>query len=67
MYYTKGTNVSMKKVLVDVNVFMDVLQARKGVESSLQVLLFLKKQDRFYGFISAITLRDIFVPQAAGL
>ena len=36
----------MKKVLVDINVFMDVLQAREGVRSSLQALSVLREEDK---------------------
>lgn len=43
------------RVLVDVNVFMDVLQARKGVHSSLETISFLRRQDEHQGYISALT------------
>ena len=46
----------MKKVLVDINVFMDVLQARDGVRSSLQLLSTLREQSEYCGFVSALTV-----------
>lgn len=50
----------MKKVLVDINVFMDVLQAREGVESSLRVLSTLREKDEYCGFVSALTVPILY-------
>ena len=50
----------MKKVLVDINVFMDVLQAREGVRSSLQALSVLREEDKYYGFVSALTVPILY-------
>jgi len=44
------------RVLVDVNVFMDVLQARKGVYSSLGTISLLRRQDEHQGYVSALTV-----------
>lgn len=46
----------MKRVLVDVNVFMDVLQAREGIRSSSWTLSILSEQDKYCGFASALTI-----------
>jgi predicted nucleic acid-binding protein len=46
----------MKKVLVDVNIFMDVLQAREGTRSSSWTLSILSEQDEYCGFVSALTI-----------
>ena len=48
----------MKKVLVDINVFMDVLQAREGVRSSLQTLSVLREE--YCGFVSALTVPILY-------
>ena len=50
----------MNKVLVDINVFMAVLQAREGVKSSLQVLSVLREEDKYCGFISALTVPILY-------
>jgi len=50
----------LKKVLVDINVFMDVLQAREGVESSLRVLSSLREKDEYCGFVSALTVPILY-------
>ena len=50
----------MKKVLVDINVFMDVLQAREGVRNSLQVLSVLREEDKYCGFVSALTVPILY-------
>ena len=50
----------MKKVLVDINVFMDVLQAREGVRSSLQALSVLREEDKYCGFVSALTVPILY-------
>ncbi len=44
------------KVLVDINVFMDILEVREGMESSLQTLSILREQDEYCGFVSALTV-----------
>jgi predicted nucleic acid-binding protein len=46
----------MKRVLVDVNVFMDVLQARNGIRSSSWALSILREQNGYCGFVSALTV-----------
>ncbi|MFB6273664.1 MAG: type II toxin-antitoxin system VapC family toxin [Salinibacter sp.] len=43
-------------VLVDANVFMDVLQARAGLRPSLQVLAIVRVQDPHTGRICALTV-----------
>ncbi len=50
----------MKKLLVDINVFMDVLQARDGIRSSLQVLSVLREQDECCGAVSALTIPILY-------
>lgn len=54
-------------VLVDVNVFMDVLQAREGVRSSLGTITFLREQDEYQGFISALTVPILYYLESRGL
>ena len=46
----------MKRVLVDVNVFMDVLQARNGIKSSSWTLSILRERNQYCGFVSALTI-----------
>ncbi len=50
----------MKKVLVDINVFMDILQARDGMRSSLQTLSVLREQDDYFGVVSALTIPILY-------
>jgi len=47
-------------VLVDINVFMDVLQAREGVRSSLRTIALLRKQGEHRGFISNLTVPILY-------
>lgn len=47
-------------VLIDVNIFMDVLQARQGVRSSLKVCTLLKEHNEHQGFISALTVPILY-------
>lgn len=47
-------------ILVDINVFMDILQAREGVRSSLRTIVFLREQDEHHGFISALTVPILY-------
>lgn len=46
----------MIKVLVDVNVFMDVFQFRDGAESSAEALSKIEEQDKRNNFVSALTI-----------
>ena len=48
------------KVLIDVNIFMDILQARAGVRGSLKLLMRLKKGEEYQGFISALTVPILY-------
>jgi len=50
----------MKKILVDINVFMDVLQAREGVRSSLQTLSVLREEYEYCGFVFALTIPILY-------
>ena len=60
MLYQKGKNIKVKKVLVDVNVLMDVIQSREGFASSLKLLTILRKQENYIGFISALTVPILY-------
>lgn len=44
------------RVLVDVNIFMDVLQARRDLRSSLETISLLRRRDEHQGYLSALTI-----------
>jgi predicted nucleic acid-binding protein len=48
------------KVLVDVNVFMDVFQVRDGAESSSEALSIVEEQDKRNNFVSALTIPILY-------
>jgi len=48
------------RVLVDVNIFMDVLQARWGLRSSLETISLLRRQDEHQGYLSALTVPILY-------
>lgn len=48
------------KVLLDVNIFMDVLQARQGVQASLKVISLLKRQGEHQGYVSVLTIPILY-------
>ena len=48
------------KVLIDVNIFMDILQAREGVRSSLKALSILKGHSNHQGFVAALTVPILY-------
>jgi len=48
------------KVLIDVNIFMDVLQAREGVRGSLKALSVLKVHREHQGFVAALTVPILY-------
>jgi predicted nucleic acid-binding protein len=48
------------RVLIDVNVFMDVLQAREGMRASLGVLSTLREQAQHQGFVAALTIPILY-------
>ena len=60
MLYWRGKNIKVKKVLVDVNVLMDVIQSREGFVNSLKLLTILRKQENYIGFISALTVPILY-------
>lgn len=48
------------KVLLDVNIFMDVLQARRGVQASLKVISLLQKPGEHRGYVSVLTIPILY-------
>lgn len=48
------------KVLIDVNIFMDILQAREGVRGSLKTLSVFKGHRELQGFVAALTVPILY-------
>jgi len=48
------------KVLVDVNIFMDVFQFRDGTKSSAEALSKIEEQDKRNNFVSALTIPILY-------
>lgn len=48
------------RVLVDVNIFMDVLQARRDLRSSLETISLLRRRDEHQGYLSALTVPILY-------